>query len=223
LAGGVGARELLWHSQRFQAIALVNAGAFARGSAALETLHRRAEQEALCGHQVLRAYDRVVVLRGGPSSDSDALRAVLALDPADPPSIWSIKVRVLAALGARREAQLALAMRPAADLARLPCDRDYLGTLGALVHAAVGVGALDYAAALYELLAPYSQGFAAHIAFRCEGSVAQLRGMLARMLGHVPSALEQLKIGIVLCERAGLHTCAEEARRELNSLRAESR
>jgi eukaryotic-like serine/threonine-protein kinase len=219
LARAVGSHELLWHAKRFQALARINAGEFERGALALQDLHRRAAQNARLGTRLLCVYDETVVLRSSAAILSDSARDVLALDPSDSPSIWSIKVRALAAGGLHREAHIALSMLPATRLANLPCDRDYLGTLGALARAAIEIGALDYAAALYELLEPHSELFAAHIAFSCEGSVAQLCGMLSLRLGHNARALAQLGAGVVLCERAGVHTCAEQARREITAFR----
>jgi hypothetical protein len=221
LARAVGSRELLWHARRFAAHALINVGDSERGIATLQELHRRARQDSLLGTELLCVYDREVVLRSATGAAYETDRTVLAPDPADPPSVWSIKVRALAARGDRREAHIALSMLPATELARLPCDRDYLGTLGSLVHAAIFVGALDYMDVLYELLAPYENHFAAHVAFSCQGSVAQLRGMLAHRLGRPLEAVRLLQLGSALCEQAGFRPAAEQARLELVSLQAE--
>jgi hypothetical protein len=221
LARAVGGRELLWHAQRFAAHALINVGEGDRGIANLQELHRRASEDSLLGVELLCVYDREVVMRSASDPAHKSEGAVLAPDPADPPSIWSIKVRALAARADRREAHVALSMVPAEQLARLPCDRDYLGTLGSLVHAALSVSALDYMAALYELLAPYDNHFAAHVTFSCQGSVAQLRGMLAHRLGRRDDAISLLKLGNELCERAGFKLSAEQARLELAALQAE--
>jgi DNA-binding winged helix-turn-helix (wHTH) protein len=214
-----GSREQLWYTQRLQALSHINAGDMQRGVATLHELHRRAEQDSLSGAQLLCVYDQIVVLGNAANASYESMRDILAIDPGDSPSIWSIKVRTLAASGACSEAHLALSTHPAAQLARLPCDRDYLGTIGSLAHAAICIGALDYVATLYELLEPYDNLFATHITFMCEGSVAQLRGMLARSLGRTAVAIEHLQTGIRLCERAGLIKCAYEGQRELESLR----
>jgi hypothetical protein len=219
LTHDVGSRELLWHCQRFSALALINTGDVVRGAPALEALHDRAEQEALSGARLFRAYDRAIVLSRTPGHSLESLRDVLAPNALDVPSVWSLKVRVLAALGERRAARAALCLVPADQLAHLPCDRDYLGTLGALAHASVELRAHDYAAALYDLLEPYNSLFAAHIAFYCEGSVAQLRGLLAQSLDLSSEAAALLAFGVSSCERAGLLTCAELARRRLGLLR----
>jgi hypothetical protein len=221
LASVAGSRELLWHCQRFAALALINAGECTQGTLALEELLRRSEQEALEGARLLRAYDQAIVLRRQPDSFVDSLRGVLALDSADAPSVWSTKVRVLTALGERRAAHAALSLVRPDQLARLPCDRDYLGTLGALAHASIELRARDYVAALYRLLEPYEQLFAAHIAFYCEGSVAQLRGLLAQSLGNSAAAEKHLVAGIARCDQAGLKTCAGQARHQLSRLRGD--
>jgi hypothetical protein len=219
LTSAVGSRELLWHCQRFAALALINAGEHAQGSLALEALLRRAEHEALGGASLLCAYDHAIVLNRPPASLPDCQRNVLAPESGDAPSVWSTKVRVLSALGDRRAAHAALSLVPADQLAALPHDRDYLGTLGALAHGCIELGALDYVAKLYTLLEPYENLFAAHITFYCEGSVAQLRGLLAHSLGQQAHAVKHLSAGLARCEQAGFRNCAEQARRELSRLR----
>jgi len=126
-----------------------------------------------------------------------------------------MKVRALAAAGARDEASPALAAESPAALRRLPCDRDYLGTLGALARASLILQATDYARVLYELLSPYPEDFAVNLAFVCEGSVSQMLGMLARILGERSQARQHLKMAVALSEQAGLATCAADARLEL--------
>lgn len=63
-----------------------------------------------------------------------------------------------------------LTIRPAS---LLPCDRDYLGTLGHLARATLLLGALDYASVLYRLLTPYPEAFAGHLDFRIGKPVAR--------------------------------------------------
>jgi hypothetical protein len=219
LTSAVGSRELLWHGQRFAALALINVGEYAQGMLALEELVSRAEHEALGGARLLCAYDHAIVLQRAPADLIDSQRHALALDSADVPSVWSTKVRVLAALGERRAALAALSQVSPDKLARLPLDRDYLGTLGALTHACIELGARDYMAQLYNLLEPHEHLFAAHITFYCEGSVAQLRGLLASGLGQHAQAVRHLAAGLTRCEQAGFKNCADQARRELARLR----
>jgi hypothetical protein len=215
LTSALGSRELLWHCQRFTALALINAGDRVQGCLALEALLRRAEHEALGGARLLCAYDQAIVLNRAHDSIRDHQRGILALDSADAPSVWSTKVRVLSALGERPAAHAALSMVRPEQLAQLPRDRDYLGTLGALAQSSVELGALDYAAVLYDLLEPYEQLFAVHITFYCEGSIAQLRGQLAHTLGQDTRAALHLAAGLARCEQAGFMNCAEQARRDL--------
>jgi hypothetical protein len=108
-------------------------------------------------------------------------------------------------------------MVPAEQLARLPCDREYLGTLGALARAALKLQAPDYVLALYKLLLPYPEHFAVNVSFLCEGSVSQLLGMLARSLGDRASARRQLELAVALSEQSGLLKCSAEAQLELCS------
>ncbi|HET8937559.1 MAG TPA: hypothetical protein VFN67_29150 [Polyangiales bacterium] len=94
----------------------------------------------------------------------------LSVEDHDAPNIWALKSRALLAGGLRAEAKLALRHVRAERLSSLPCDRDYLGTLGALTHVAVELDAKDYIEALHELLAPHQQRFAVNISFLCEGT-----------------------------------------------------
>jgi DNA-binding winged helix-turn-helix (wHTH) protein len=203
--------EMTWHVERFLTLRRINSGDFADGGAALEALHLRAAREGIRGTDWFCAYDRSVVL----GRASDMPEDVFAVDADDPPSVWSMRVRALTAAGLHDRARAALHSIAAADLARLPCDRDYLGTLGALARTAVSLRDQAYSEALYALLAPYPQHFAAHISFFCEGSVSQLLGMLAAALGRRKAAIAHLEQGVAICDAAGLPVCAAEARLEL--------
>ncbi len=208
----VDSRELLWHVERFQALSRINVGASADGFAALKSTHRRAESDAILGTEVLCAYDRAVVLGDETNRSAGALRAVLARDPGDPPSIWSLKARALTAAGLHEDARAAIRCVAPHRLAFLPCDRDYLGTLGALARVALTLRDLDYADAIYPLLAPYPMHFAAHVGFFCEGSVSELLGRLARLLGRPNDAAHHLVAAVAASDRAGLAGCAAQAR-----------
>jgi eukaryotic-like serine/threonine-protein kinase len=203
--------EMTWHVERFVTVARINAGDLPAGAAALASLHRRADQERVRGTDWFCAYDRAVIL-GRPI---ELPEHALALDADDPPSVWSMRVRALTAAGLLEHARAALHRVAAADLAALPCDRDYLGTLGALTRAALALRDQAYMEALYALLSPYPQLFAAHISFFCEGSVSQLLGMLAAALGQPSAAIVHFEAAIANSDAAGLAHCAAEARLEL--------
>jgi hypothetical protein len=163
------------------------------------------------------AFDRCVILSeyGRPPLRDERLARVLAYSAEDPPSIWALKARALAACGSTDEAWAALRAVESAALSRLPCDRDYLGTLGHLTRTALSLGALDYAAVLYTLLSPFPEQFAGHVDFYCEGSVEQLLGMLASALGQTSAALTHLEAGLALNERFGLAARSAETRLQL--------
>jgi hypothetical protein len=205
-------RELLWHLQRLRALAAIETGELASAHAALRGLHARGEQDARLGTALFRAYDCALVLGEPPDAE---LRAALALEPDDPPNVWSMKVRALAALGQHEDALRSLHAVAPERLAALPCDRDYLGTVGALARAALTLKAEAYFEPLYASMAAYPQCFAAHVAFVCEGSVAHLLGLLAAALGRSALALEHLELGLADSERAGLTLCALRARLDL--------
>jgi hypothetical protein len=112
---------------------------------------------------------------------------------------------------------------PAERLTHLPCDREYLGTLGALARAAVSLNAEDYVRVLYELLSPYPEHFAVSLALLCEGSVSHLLGLLARNSGERERARRHFEVAASASKRAGLPACASEAQTELNNIGTHAR
>jgi tetratricopeptide (TPR) repeat protein len=208
--------ELLWLFERCRAVTQLSLGQPHSSDArhALAALHERARRKDISGSALFCAFDEAVLFDSS-ANRSRELRETLAQDEGDRPNIWSLKLRALAAAGCVTEARAALQLVRPGDLAKLPCDRDYLGTLGALARVALQLQALDYAEALFALLAPYPQHFAVSISFFCEGSVSQLLGMLAHALGRRTQALEYLRDAVLISERAELDAQAEDARREL--------
>lgn len=176
-------RELLWHVQRCQVLSRLSLGRREVDERALRALHRRARDESIVGTGLLTAHDEIVVLGDAASAHPSAHRA-LSPSADDPPNLWSLKIRALVAAERRDEARAALRRLPSEQLASLPRDRDYLGTLGALARAAVALEELGHAEVLYGLLQPYSEQLAVHVSFWCEGFVAGLLSALARALGR---------------------------------------
>lgn len=210
-------RELRWHSKRFHALSRVNAGAWTEGVAELEPLHRAAEQRAILGTSPFIAFDRVVVvseLTEAPLYD-EATRRALQYEPSEPPSLWAMKLRALVTAGLLDEARAGLRALSPRDLESLPCDSNYLGTLGHVARAALLVGELDYVETLYRLLAPYPEQFCGQVSFLCEGSVSQLLGMLAHGLERFAVAASHFETAIINNERAGFAPRAAEARLQL--------
>jgi len=223
--------ELAWHSERWSILSQINADPKPELLAVLDRLHQRAVRYAITGYGPFRAFDRTVVwseLGQAPAIDDDT-RQALAASPNDPPSIWAMKVRAWAtiaeyggdakvgqdATGAHAEARARLFVLSPQELAHLPRDRDYLGTLGHLARAVVSLGALEHAEALYQLLSLHPDRFAAHIAFYCEGSIQQLLGMLALVLGRSAAAMAHLQVAIRRSDGAGHGLRAAEARLQL--------
>jgi DNA-binding winged helix-turn-helix (wHTH) protein len=205
--------ELLWHVERFRALMRINQGDGAGGRVELQAVQRRANGW-IVGSELFCAYDQIVVLETRDVR-SASLRTLMP-DPSDPPNIWALKLRALCAAGCQDEAQRALARLPAERLARLPCDREFLGTFGALARAALCLGAEAHCRAIYECLSPYPEHFAANLSFYCEGSVSLLLGLLARSFGDLASARDHFEVAAVLSERAGLAPSAAAARLERN-------
>jgi DNA-binding winged helix-turn-helix (wHTH) protein len=216
----LGSRELMWHVERCQALAQINVGARKEGESALRALHRLARESAILGSELLCLHDEIIVFAVEEPTSLPRMRATLAADRRDAPNVWSIKIRALAAAGLHEEARALLHAISPAQLADLPCDRDYLGTLAALSRAALALGELDYAAVAHTLLAPYSALFCANVGFLCEGSAAEILGELAWALGRRSEAVSQLEAAVEYSRRAGLRAAAESARRALHARRA---
>lgn len=208
----LGGRELAWQVERARTVQRLNADDDPTVIDELRALHDRAAREVLPGSLLLAAYDQCVISPELGTLDRATLRSTLARDSSDPPNIWSMKVRGLAGVGLIDEASTQLRAVPPERLRDLPRDRDYLGTLGALVNAVLELGATDYFAPLYELLEVDTDRFAAHVSFLCEGSIAQLRGSLASRLGLVADARELFARGVRLSEQAGLVRAAATSR-----------
>jgi tetratricopeptide (TPR) repeat protein len=209
-------QQKIWYCQRFALLARLELGE-TRG--AVQDLDRtiQTEQGTIWGAEVFCAFDAAVTraLLAQPAPLSPELHDALRFEPADPPGIWATKLRTLAECGRLDEARGALRAVPPAELGQLPCDADYLGTLGNLARAALLLRMPDYAEAVYGLLAPYSAMFAVGYTLYCDGSVAQLQGMLAHYLGRYETAATHLELGLRHNERAGLHARALETRLQL--------
>jgi DNA-binding winged helix-turn-helix (wHTH) protein len=214
----IDSQELLWHAQRFRVLLQINRGEGHTAHSRLTQLHQRAARDAIVGAGLLSVHDQVLVL-GQERGLSREERACLASERDDPPARWALKLRVLARAGLRDEALSALTRLSPADLAHLPCDRDYLGTLGNLARAVVELQAHDYAETLNTLLVPYPRRFAVNASFLSEGAIPQLRAMLSQLLGRSREALSLFELALAQSTRANLQYSAGEARLLLSMCR----
>lgn len=215
--------DVHWLFMRMSALMSIHTGDTAAGAQLLSSLERPDRAGRAFASDLLCASDACLVFQDRSSLPREALLARLAGGPDDPPDIWALKVRALSAAGQLVEARRLLGEVPASALASLPCDRDYLGTLGALTRAALTLDARPYLEALEPLLLPYEDHFAANITFYCEGSVLELGALIAARLGRVAQACEKLAAAVVRSERAGLGACAAQAKLELALCRANRR
>jgi hypothetical protein len=153
----------------------------------------------------LQAYDQCVVSAEVGKLSCREVRAALEPDSADSPNICALKVRALARAGMHDEAHAQLRAFASERIGRLPRDRDYLGTLGALAHAVIALRANAYVDVLYGALAEYPEHFAADGSFCCE-PVPRLMGLLARSQARHVEAASLLAQSAAMAERAGLAT-----------------
>ncbi len=212
-----GFTELKWHHRRMQLAARMNRGELADAYPELQALHRDAERygffahEMICGHDLLVwALDSVVI---DPVPDAALIPA--RPDPNDPPNVLALKLRTHLDLGQPEVARAILADFSARGIERLPCDRDYLGTLGHLAAAAAALGERPAAQALHDLLAPYAEYFATDVSLHCRGSIAHFLGVLARALGRLPEAVARFEHAVARNDAFGLRLRAADSRYEL--------
>jgi DNA-binding winged helix-turn-helix (wHTH) protein len=205
--------ELSWHIRRCRAVGRINRGELADGRAKLAQLHREIEHTGLGTALPLCAFDRVMLLeRTDEAAENAQLARELEVDPSEPPSLWALKVRGLARAGLVDHARAALRRVAPSALAELPCDSQYLGTLGHLTRAVLELGVTEYLEALRALLERYPTYFSAQLSFVCEGSMPALLGRVLRALGREEEAVVQLERGAEAEERAGLVSAAQETR-----------
>jgi hypothetical protein len=198
--------ELLWHFERFNAHVRYRSGDGSTSRRVLEALHERSRQQGILGTELFCAYDEALLFSASADTRPHVLPA-LSPDDGDRPNLWSMKIRALHAIGRTAEARAALQRVPASRLAALPCDRDYLGTLGAIARVAIDLNEREYIEALYPLLAPYPEHFAVNASFVCEGSVSELLAQLARALGRPNEALEHARVAAEIEPRMGSIAC----------------
>jgi DNA-binding winged helix-turn-helix (wHTH) protein len=181
--------ELDWYVARARAMQRFHAGDVEAGLQQLRALHRAGPRAAPPGSLLLTAYDQCVVSAEVSTLSSRELRAALEPDSADSPNLCALKVRALARVGMHDEARAQLRAFAPERIGLLPRDRDYLGTLGALVHAVVDLRAEAYFEVLHGALAEYPEHFAADLSFGWE-PVPRLMGLLAGL--NSPANARQL-------------------------------
>jgi tetratricopeptide (TPR) repeat protein len=215
--GKLNSVELQWNRQRMDVILRMNAGELAGINVALSELRERAEGLPLLTSRMVCDLDRAVLL--SLTTDVRPFAAEfknrLRVEETDAQSIWALKVEKLAELGLLSEAEAALRRLPPALIYELPTDRNYLITLAHLAVGSVATGAMEYVEALYHLLKPYPQYYAAGISLHCEGSVSYFLGILARALGRNREAIAHLEQALVQNERFGLKAQVVRTRYEL--------
>lgn len=210
--------EIAWYHERMSIVQRMNAGELDGISEAISELNKRAEGIGLQVGRMLCTMDMQVLLSlaGDIQPLAAVLRERLGFTESDPQGLWALKVQHLVEFGLLEEAKAALRAVPAARIYELPADLSYLDTLARLTLGSVAVEAMDYVEALYQLLEPYPEYYAAGVSYHCIGSVSYFLGILARTLGrhrkavaHLEDALEQnarfnLKVQVVRtrCELA---------------------
>jgi DNA-binding winged helix-turn-helix (wHTH) protein len=188
--------ELLWHTERFRLLSRRDELDPGRFTASLRALHRRAEKDAIRSASLFVAFDvAVVIARDGAlgAGERDVLSQLSPRIDDEPPALWVLRVRTLAAAGRTAEARTLLHVLPADELSHLPADRDHVGTLGTLLRVASALGELEYVRMLQALLVPYEAFVAVNAAFFSEGRVAEVieatggGAMCARVAYATPS------------------------------------
>jgi len=217
------ATELGWHQQRMGVVQRMNAGELDGVSEALSELREQAERFDLETGRMLNNLDLGVLL--SLTSDIRPLAAEfvhrLEADESDPPSIWATKIQKMVEFGSPTKAEAALRRIAVTDIYELPADLGYLDTLTSLAVGSIGIRATEYIDAVYELLSPFSQYYAAGFSFHCGGSIAYYLGMLALALDRNRDAVAHFEYALEQNERFGLKAHVIRTRCELASALAE--
>ncbi len=208
--------ELEWHHRRAGVVHRMNRGDFSGLASALRELHEEAEARRLFSLWGVRAVDWTILRREtGSESPLPSLERAFVVQEGDCPYRRARKIRSLAELGATDASRTSLLELPAGMLERLPHDRDYLATLVHLSVASIATGSQAHVAALYALLSPYPDQYAADLSLHCEGSVSHFLGTLAQSLGRTREATKHLEDALELNERAGFAPQAARSAYEL--------
>ena len=208
--------ELEWHHRRASAVQRMNRGEFAEAEVALRDLRDWAERARLFGRHSMYAVDWGVLLREtGDIASLASYEQTMMPDESDCPFRRARKIRFLAELGDVEAARRILRELPSEALSRLPHDRDYLGTLVHLAVASLATNDLNHVEALYTLLSPYPNFYAADLSFHCDGSVAHFLGLLAGALGLARESVEHFEQALNANERAGFEGRAAHSAYEL--------
>ncbi|MFI5305868.1 MAG: ATP-binding protein [Polyangiales bacterium] len=209
--------ELSWHHRRLQVVDRMNRGELLGIEPELRALREEGAHYRLLAQEMISGYDllvwvmQTVVIGQVPEHWLGPARP----DSGDPPNMLALKLRTQLELGRSEAARAILADFASRGLRRLPCDRDYLGTLTHLAAAAAALGEHEHAKTLHELLAPYADYFAADISLHCRGSIAHWLGLLDRSLGRLPNAVASLERAVRNNDTFGLLPRAVESRYEL--------
>jgi DNA-binding winged helix-turn-helix (wHTH) protein len=212
--------ELIWHHDRMRAVLSMNAGDYAQARELFVDLKRRAERLQPHGHRALEAFDWSELFRQSPDVEPLEPRHSSQLQPdaADSLGVRALKLRSLVHLGLQQDVAIALRALPVTAIYALPKSRDYLATLCHLAFASAAAGALDHAAALYELLTPYPHCCVAAVSLHHYGVVSHFLAILARALGQRAKALGHCEDALLEHARLGLQPQLAYSRYELASL-----
>ncbi|MBN1655850.1 MAG: AAA family ATPase [Deltaproteobacteria bacterium] len=209
--------ELTWFHQRLAIVQRMNAGELNGVSEALSELRERAEGLGLESGRMLCDLDSGVLLSltGDIRPFAAELKDRLKVDESDSPNIWASKIQKMAELGLLKEAENALRRVSVTEIYELPVDLCYLATFANLALGSVAVRATHYIGAVYELLTPYPQYYAASLSFHCDGSISYYLGVLARALGRNRDAVSHLEAALEQNARFGLKAHVIRTRCEL--------
>jgi DNA-binding winged helix-turn-helix (wHTH) protein len=195
--------EVLWYYDRMVAQRRMLDGDFAGAEAAFEALRARSDRMGLSygAWMMQMQLQRLSIERHGLKSVAKDWNYA-AIDQA-PILLRTQMIRAAAEFGPRDLARAALHGLAASDFADIPKDLAYLEAIVALSFAAVALADRALGERLYAMLAPYPHHNTPNGLLWYQGSVSQVLGLLAALLGDDAGAERHFEDALAMNERTG--------------------
>jgi DNA-binding winged helix-turn-helix (wHTH) protein len=195
--------EAIWYHDRMMAQRRMLDGDFDGAEAAFKQLRARSDRMGLSyGKWFMQIQlQRLAIERQG--LEAVARTWDLATMETQPILLRTQMIRAAAESGPREQARAALATLAATDFEAIPKDLAYLEAIVALSYATVALGDRELGKRLYAMLSPYPHHNTPNGLLWYQGSVSQVLGLLAALLGDDASAERHFTDALAMNERMG--------------------